>query len=709
MKKKKILVGISFLIVLFFILVFYRRKKCGDGICQRWEKKRGSCQKDCVSASNVVMPDDWTGYGLYEKVVFDSSQVCADSLEEPKWSVTGCGSIVGANIGKKIEWNSGHGDCQGTLTVVCGDIKKTASLKATLPKEISPDFWSHVYFPNPASQRELKAFCRQSESQRQKLYQKQIEEAQVLSDKLETYIRGWLKGENPATLPLGFLPESIDNEKTHSWTLLKPEEANPQDQWYYYPAREEPALNNFQTLSKNNAATHITYLKTHFIAPFDSQLLTEGDFPHARFMSYQISPPFDPEYPYGGNRGQMEVPIVDIDIEPDPGNVNPFRTGENRNATKRHYHLYFDLKAGNMATLNPVIQNEYFRAPGNKRVGGPFAAAGPYANGAITPAVLWLRYYVPDEGTRPLAGVSLPKLLLQLKTGEKFWIQPDFSFAVQRQVKVIPGFEMAPLEPLKISNSSLGWNKFFDIYLAWAEGKTMQKTQPYGKTPESQAKKNLREQYTCHLNKGPNTSPPGNIGHSATDCPYNSYLTRPFQLGANKVYALTGRLPTTPKTSQGQATMQKAQARYWSICHTGRGPDRLYNGVVYGCLYDEEIAVDKNRDYIIAYSRGAERPTNATEKCGVTWQDFGPESAQGFPIRWMSVYPDHYMQDYAPNDKNIPWETGTWSQENYDKTLVGENKPGVMGPYKPIIHYLAKEEFEALGCPVDAKMIPEWQ
>jgi len=35
----------------------------------------------------------------------------------------------------------------------------------------------------------------------------------------------------------------------------------------------------------------------------------------------------------------------------------------------------------------------------------------------------------------------------------------------------------------------------------------------------------------------------------------------------------------------------------------------------------------------------------------------------------------------------------------YDKSLLGENTPGAMDPYKPIIHYLDKEEFEKLGCP----------
>jgi len=67
------------------------------------------------------------------------------------------------------------------------------------------------------------------------------------------------------------------------------------------------------------------------------------------------------------------------------------------------------------------------------------------------------------------------------------------------------------------------------------------------------------------------------------------------------------------------------------------------------------------------------------------------------------------MEEYAPIDNIIPWKTGRWSEENYDKSLVGINEPGVMGPYHPIFQYLDKEEFKNLGCPVDANKIPEWK
>jgi hypothetical protein len=578
------------------------------------------------------------------------------------------------------------------------------------------DYWTPVKLPD-ISDSERKRYCRMTSSEWREYYAERLEEATQLSDDLEEYILDWYYNDADAVIPEGLLPPSIDNEKTRDWRLLRPEEVNPEDQWYYYPAREEPALDGFSALYQNNAATHVTYLKLLFIAPFGSQFLVKGDFPHARFMDYQITEPFDSQFPVASNAGVMEVPIVDVDIEPDTGHVNPFRVGADRNAQERHYHLTFDLTHGNAVDLNPVMQNKHFRAPGNTRVGGPFSSAGPWGDGVIVPSVLWLRYYAPDRGPDgrmdPLAGVPLPEVLLQLKTGETFWIQPDASLAIERQLTTAPGVETSPHDPPEFLGPSTGWFKMFGHWLMFAEGRGYVSAFQ-NPNLESFVKRNIRTTYRCFFNQGADAPPPGNFTLSATDLPYNNYLSRPHWLGENKVYVMTGRLPTTPKTRDGEPTMESGQARYWSICHTGDGPENpdpggaAYHKLGYGCLMDDEITVDGNNDYVIVYSRPEDRPANARSECGVTWQDFGPDSSQGFILRWMNVYPDHYMEEYAPTDDNIPWEIGGWSQDAYDKSLVGENTPGVMGPYHPVIHYLNKAEFEALGCPVDPSAVPEW-
>lgn len=577
------------------------------------------------------------------------------------------------------------------------------------------DYWLSIDLPDISESDKIEN-CKNIRKEGKKYYSEKLEEATLLSNKLEEYILDWYYNDASPVIPKGLLPSSIDNEKTHSWKLLRPEEIDTKDQWYYYPAREEPALNNFSKLYMNNAATHVTYLKLLFIAPFGSQLLVEGDFPYARFMDYQITEPFDSQFPVASNTGVMEVPIVDVDINPDKGHTNPYRIGADRNAKERHYHLTFDLTYGNAVKLNPVMQNKYFRAPGNTRVGGPFSSTGAWGDGVIVPSVLWLRHYAPDKFSDgkmdPLAGVPLPKALLKLKTGETFWIQADFSLAKERQLHTAQGIKTKPQHPPKFIGSSLGWFKMFGHWLMFAEGRGVVASYKYPNHTDK-IKKNIRNKYRCLFNQGVDAPPPGNFSLSATDLPYNNYLSRPMWLGENMVYVITGKLPTTPKTRNGEPTMESTQARYWSICHTSSGAKNK-DGVAphklgYGCLMDDEITVDESNNYIIVYSRPEDKPLNANPENGVTWQDFGPDASQGFILRWMNIYPDHYMEEYAPTDENIPWETGGWSQDTYDKSLVGKNIPGVLEEYHPVIHYMTKEEFESLGSPVNSSDIPEWK
>jgi len=637
MKKKYIVIGVSLiflLIIIVFWITIYRKSQCGNGICQKWEERKGSCLEDC---KQIVSPRDYP--------------------IPPE----------GADFG----------------------------------------WWGHFDLPQ-ATKKQQDAYCKMSREEWEEYYQEQNNKAQQLSDKLEDYILSWYYGKADAKLPEGLLPDTIDNEKTKDWTLLRPEEVKPEEQWMIIPAHEVPE--DFSQLYGNNVDTHVAYFKMVFVAPLNSQLLIEGDFPHARFMDVQITGPFDPKMPAGGNLGPMEVPIVDVDIEPDPGHTNPFRIGADRNAKKRHYHLTFDLKAGNSVELNPQAMKEpAFRASGNMRVGGPFASTGPFFNGAIAPSVVWVRYYAPDKDVGSLAGVSLPKALLRLKTGETLWLQPDFSLAEERWTARPPGAQTKPEKPFNFLGPSLGWFKIFDLRGIRVEAETYWRTYLLPDWIKNRFKKKIRESSACLFSRGPQVPVPGSYEPSATTCAYNSYLARTIQLGKNKIYALTGRLPTTPETRNGEPTMEKTQARYWSICHYGSGEDKKYHFLAYGCLMDDEITVNGENDYIIVYSRGKDKPSNAREECGVTWQDYGPESRQPFTLRWMSVAPDHFMEEYSPHIHNIPWEAGAWSGANYDKSLVGENRPGAMGSYKPIIHYLTKEEFESLGCPVNPQSLPEWQ
>lgn len=576
-------------------------------------------------------------------------------------------------------------------------------------KEYPHNYWSHTEFPQLTTAERLK-LALEAKNEGEKYYQEMDEKAKKLSNDLESYIRSWLAGKAEAQLPEGLLPPYVDNPKTKNWTLLKPAEIDPERQWYLLPAHKiDP---EYRKLYMCGVDRHVTYAKLIFIAPIGSKLLVEGDFPHARFMDYEILQPFDPEHPASGTMGENpEVPIVDVDIEPDSGHTNPFRVGADRNATKRHYHLTFELQAGNSVELNPqAMQSPQYRASGNIRVGGPFGFTGPWGDNVLTPSVLWLRVYAPDKNTSILGGVSLPKATLQLPSGEKFWIQPDASLAIERQTTQVAAGYQAPQEPYPFIGSHLGWRKIFGPSLIRAEGQAYRQSEPWGKKALEETTKKIRQGFSLLFNRGANATPPGNYESSATTCNYNSYINRMFQRGPGKVYVITGKLPTTPHTRNSESVMEKAQARYWSISQYSAGEDDKYETAVHhGSLMDDEVVVNENHEYIIVYSSPEDRPVNATTENGVTWQNWGPRARQTITIRWMSVIPEWHLPEFAPDEHNIPWSIGAWSAAEYNESLVGKNKPGVMGPYHPVIHYLDKEEFESLGCPIDPKKIPEWK
>jgi hypothetical protein len=92
--------------------------------------------------------------------------------------------------------------------------------------------------------------------------------------------------------------------------------------------------------------------------PFGSRVVIEGEFPHARFFDVQVTPSFQPElYQYDGSVGVAEVPLVNADIEPLPGHVNPFRIGADRTSKRRGYRVELDMAIGDPVVLNAALRS----------------------------------------------------------------------------------------------------------------------------------------------------------------------------------------------------------------------------------------------------------------------------------------------------------------------------------------------------------------
>lgn len=670
-----------------------------------------------VLESVSVTPAGWAGYALYERVEFTCHPQWDDGIPDPDctragtppvWSALELGAIESGTNAPTATWNSGHGAGSGMVQVVYGGLTGAVPVAGTMPTDEEYPLHYHTYPDIFATEDSRNAFYGMTEGEWEAYYSNQSCQAHTLSSNLETYVRSWLAGEADADLPDGLLPASIENEKTADWALCRPEDVTAGEQWFYRHANEVP--DDFSELYFLGPDNHCTYARCVFVAPLGSRLIIDGEFPHCRFMCYEILPPFDPRNPTTSGFGAPEVPIVDVDIDPLPGHTNPFRPGADRTASNRRYRVVFELAEGNARTLNPqAMADPVYRAPGNMRVGGPFAPSGPEGDGALVASVLWLRYYAADHGLGPLAGVPLPKAFLELPTGETFWLKCDFSLTEARWNKSIPGYTTLPLNPIDATGPTMGWFKMFGIWLSYAEGEGVLATEPWGIRTKEDMSEEIRTADRVLFGRGAELPPPGNSEVSATACHYNSYLLRPIPLGLAKVIVVTGKLPTTPQTRDGQPVMTTAEARYACFTHTGSGEDGRYRGLLYGGLMDDEIVLDGQRRYIIAYSRdGLERPANAVPAAGVTWQNWGPEALQILTVRWMSVMPDWHLPGRAPHQDLVPWETGAWSQTNYNSNLVGKNCQGVMGEYHPIIHYMTKGEFEALGNPITFEDIPAW-
>lgn len=547
--------------------------------------------------------------------------------------------------------------------------------------------------------------------------QRLIADAQGYSDALQRYIEAWLDGRAGAVLPDAFIPPGVNRGDFKRFTLVRDSEINPETQWVQRLAHTIHPRALYGSFPDPNC----TYLIALVYAPFGCTLQMDGQFPHARFFDVQISPSFDPKsYRYDGGIGVGEAPIVDADIDPLPGHVNPFRVGAQRDSQDRRYTLTFDLAIGDPVQLNPAFRPPFFRAPGNRRVGGGLYFQGPWGaypwiaghgRGAWDIGQLWVRYYAPDAGKGPLAGAPLPKLTYQLPDGRKFWLQVDFEGLARRANRTtsVPAGSAEPsLE--KNNDHTFGWAKQVGIFRSVISGialNTKAGDQAYVRALDKGV-----------AGRGHDLPAPNDYEQSATSCTYIDYLVRGMTCAQGKVVALTGKLPRIPRTRDGARIMQAGEARYWSLVGyyvpdgwdflAAFSPDAV-NGVAQHAVMDEEIILQDDNRYLIVLSRGADRPRNATPEAGVTWVDWGAAPHISWTLRWMTVGPE-WTAPNAPTPAKVG-PHGDWAHPNFDPAKMFRNtdQTGLLGAYQPRVHYMPRAQFEALGPRVSWRDVPIWR
>ncbi|RMD78554.1 MAG: hypothetical protein D6820_09745, partial [Lentisphaerae bacterium] len=349
----------------------------------------------------------------------------------------------------------------------------------------------------------------------------------------------------------------------------------------------------------------------------------------------------------------------------------------------------------------------------NLRVAGPFRNLGPFGDWRIIPGTLWIRYYLPDRGKGPLAGVQLPKIWLETPSGQRFCIVPLSIRHVFRRQNI----PLTRLDPGKqkfkahLMGKAIGFSKGFGIFGGAINGLGKNLVgQRQGSRWERQVRQRVRELVRLMEGRGEDQPPPGNLEAAATCCNFIHYLGRTLYCADGHVLVVWGRLPVIPRTYQHADYLAAGDLRYLSftrylLCHGGfdlKQTHSLYPLICTGSLADEELVTfsrpGQGEWYVIAWSRSKDRPHNATKENGVTWQEWGPGVVQQLTTRWLTVAPHWQKSGIAPDSKLLPWNRSDWSGSQYDPNLTGNNlRPGVLGDYQPRISYFTREAFEALG------------
>ncbi|MBI1407642.1 MAG: hypothetical protein GC145_16140 [Caulobacter sp.] len=412
--------------------------------------------------------------------------------------------------------------------------------------------------------------------------------------------------------------------------------------WFRPPVGADPYVN----VAYPDAAAR--YWTAVISTPPGATLELNGDFPHARYMSF-IS--------YDGAGKPIEA-LADYRIAPKAGATNPFRTGARRDAASRAYSI-------TIADAQPDP---------SQIEGKSLAGAGAGQNVLHAPGqgegrqqVIIMRVYVPDRGQDILGGVPLPEPVLTLADGRRL--------TGQAACDALNTTQAPALSPAALS-----------IPLAQFETMTHQPDRPaYWPATNPLTwhvqydRKFLIGIYTGEKPVGARKSEGGFFPN-----PDNNYIRTIVNRHYGHVLVLRGRMPTVARTLAGDKVMGSGELRYWSIC-SNQG---FANTRATACLFDEEVPLDADGLYTIVVSREADRPRNAIPACGVAWlklADDGDgavdENAGVIQIRNMLADPDfaHAIQAVS--------EIGT--------------EKAVMGPYIPDAAYMMTNSFEgSFACPL---------
>lgn len=301
-----------------------------------------------------------------------------------------------------------------------------------------------------------------------------------------------------------------------------------------------------------------------------TRIRIDGDFPHARYMSFNV---YDPA------QRPLDA-LADVEIQPNAGSVNPFPLGADRTADNRSYTAFIEF--------GPRPERPEDREP-NTLYTGTGQNGAPNLNGTFI-----YRVYVPDAGRDETGGTGIPTVTLQAEDGGPAprsacsdFAKPVLPGGVNQQVAQSDA--EIPLPGL--ARETVTWRKFTNLVDAYAAALDANSDETRSLGGEGGFLSNL----------------------------HNAYLTASVSRQFGQVLVTRMRAPSFPDTRSGADQMPGGQLRYFSMCENERSSQRFI-----ACRTDDQTVVDEDGFMTYVMSTPSQRPDSATEECGVTWLPWGP-------------------------------------------------------------------------------------
>ena len=311
-----------------------------------------------------------------------------------------------------------------------------------------------------------------------------------------------------------------------------------------------------------------TYWLLEAALPPGAALELKGSYPRTRYASFNA---------YDAALRPVDA-LADVDIKPDAGSTNTFRTGARRDAKQRSY------------TLSVVADS----VPATRAPNTLYNGVAGVPNPLVT---MLYRTYVPDRGLGPDGGVGLPQVAVVLADGTR--LEGEDACTVGRENNrpdPVPGLD-GPDGVQGAATNPVTWHRFTDAPSAVVDPVIDVVAGPEGESPL------------------PRTGGGGYLSNRD-----NAYVLATADRANGRVLVITGKAPTVPRTLAGPRVMPRGQLRYWSFCTNEQASTRFYD-----CAYDEQVPLDREGRYTVVVSTPADRPATATAACGVSWLAWGPQ------------------------------------------------------------------------------------